>query len=261
MPEIRALIVDDEPLARRGVRQLLEREPDVVVVGEARNGREALRALRTLNPGLVFLDVQMPEMDGFDVLRAYGPERMPAVIFVTAYDEFAVRAFDAHAIDYLVKPLRESRFVEAVQRVRDRMRSSEAIELSRKLSALLATSSGHAPNGAAAADAARRLVVPTSAGELVLDVDEIDWIEADDYYAAVHTRGKRHLIRESLSSLEARLDSTRFARIHRSAIVHLERVREFRADPAEVVLRDGTRIAVSRRRREQFASLLRRYAG
>lgn len=267
MSEIRALIVDDEPLARRGVRQLLEREPDVVVVGEARNGREALRALRTLNPGLVFLDVQMPEVDGFEVLRTYGPERMPPVIFVTAYDEFAVRAFDAHAIDYLVKPLRESRFAEAVERVRQRLRSNEAIALSRKLSALLSmtgplASSGHDP-AAAPPDAARKLVVPTSAGELVLDVDEIDWIEADDYYAAVHTRGRRHLIRESLSSLEARLDPARFVRIHRSAIVHLERIREFRNDSpaAEVVLRDGTRIAVSRRRREQFASLLRRYAG
>jgi two-component system LytT family response regulator len=261
--DIRALIVDDEPLARRGVRQLLEREPDVVIVGEARNGREALRALRTLNPGLVFLDVQMPEVDGFDVLRAYGPERMPAVIFVTAYDEFAVRAFDAHAIDYLVKPLRESRFAEAVQRVRERMRSTEAIELSRKLTALLATATAERPSSANASDPARRLVVPTATGDLVLDVDEIDWIEADDYYAAVHTRGRRHLIRESLSSLETRLDPARFVRIHRSAIVYLERVREFRNDQpgSEVVLRDGTRIAVSRRRREQVASLLRRYIG
>jgi two-component system, LytTR family, response regulator len=262
--EIRTLIVDDEPLARRGVRQLLEREPDVVIVGEARNGREALRALRTLNPGLVFLDVQMPEVDGFDVLRAHGPERMPAVIFVTAYDEFAVRAFDAHAVDYLVKPLREARFAEAVQRVRERLRSSEAIELSRKLSALLATTSA-AGSGVVvgASDPARRLVVPTSTGDLVLDVGEIDWIEADDYYAAVHTRGRRHLIRESLASLETRLDPTRFVRIHRSAIVHLERVREFRNEPpaTELVLRDGTRIAVSRRRREQVASLLRRYIG
>jgi len=262
LADIRVLIVDDEPLARRGVRQLLEREPDVVVVGEARNGREALRALRTLDPGLVFLDVQMPEVDGFDVLRTHGAERMPPVIFVTAYDEFAVRAFDAHAVDYLVKPLRASRFAEAVQRVRDRMRSAEAIELSRKLSALLATANAERPS--AGSEGVRRLVVPTSAGELVLDVDEIDWIEADDYYAAVHTRGRRHLIRESLSSLEARLDPARLVRVHRSAIVHLGRVREFRVDvpgAAVIVLRDGTRIPVSRRRREQVASLLRRYVG
>jgi two-component system, LytTR family, response regulator len=260
MREIRALIVDDEPLARRGVRQLLEREPDITVVGEARNGREALRALRTLDPELVFLDVQMPEVDGFGVLRAYGPERMPAVIFVTAYDAFAVRAFDAHAIDYLVKPLREARFAEAVQRVRERMRSADAVALSRQLSALLATNDAAQPPRATSG--ARRIVVPTSTGELVLDADEIDWIEADDYYSAVHTRGRRHLIRESLTSLEARLDSARFVRVHRSAIVNFERVREYRTDtPGEcaVLLRDGTRIAVSRRRREQVVDLLRRH--
>lgn len=260
MREIRVLIVDDEPLARRGIRQLLDREPDVTVVGEAGNGREALRALRALEPGLVFLDVQMPEVDGFAVLRAHGAERMPPVIFVTAYDEFAVRAFDAHAIDYLVKPLREARFAEALARVRERLRSAEAVDLSRRLSALLAASD-RAP---VTADlVTRRIVVPVASGELVLDVDEIDWIEADDYYAAVHTRGRRHLIRESLSSFESRLDATRFVRAHRSAIVNIERVREFRTEhrgELEVVLRDGTRVPVSRRRRERVSELLRKYA-
>jgi len=171
-----------------------------------------------------------------------------------------VRAFDAHAIDYLVKPLREARFAEAVQRVRERLRSADAVTLSRQLSALLATTADArlAPQAATG----RRLVVPTSTGELVLDAEEIDWIEADDYYAAVHTRGRRHLIRESLSSLETRLDPARFVRVHRSAIVNLERVREYRSDaPGEcaVLLRDGTRIAVSRRRREQLVDLLRRH--
>ena len=258
---MRALIVDDEPLARRGIRQLLDREQDVIVVGEARNGREALRALKTLDVELVFLDVQMPEVDGFGVLRAVGPERMPAVIFVTAYDAFAVRAFDAHAVDYLVKPLREARFAEAVQRVRERLRSADAVTLSRQLSALLATTTEREVRPTQPSTA-RRIVVPTSTGELVLDAEEIDWIEADDYYAAVHTRGRRHLIRESLSSLEGRLDAARFVRVHRSAIVNLERVREYRTDvPGEcaVLLRDGTRIAVSRRRREQVVDLLRRH--
>ncbi len=261
MREIRALIVDDEPLARRGIRQLLEREADIVVVGEARNGREALRALHSLTPELVFLDVQMPEVDGFGVLRAYGAERMPAVIFVTAFDAFAVRAFDAHAIDYLVKPLREARFAEAVERVRERMRSVDAVALSRQLSALLATTDGARADQRAGNP--RRIVVPTSTGDLVLDADEIDWIQAHDYYAAIHTRGRRHLIREALASLELRLDPARFVRAHRSAIVNIERVREYRTDvPGEcaVVLRDGTRVAVSRRRREQVVELLRRQA-
>jgi two-component system LytT family response regulator len=260
--EIRALIVDDEPLARRGIRQLLERESDVVVIGEARNGREALRSMRAGSPDLVFLDVQMPEVDGFGVLRAIGAERMPHVVFVTAYDEFAVRAFETHAIDYLVKPLREARFAEAVQRVRDRMSSAQAVALSQRLSALLATADGDRTKPFA--ERLRRLVVPTSTGELVLDVDEIDWIEADDYYAAVHTRGRRHLIRESLSSLEKRLDPAQFVRAHRSAIVSLSRVREVRTDvpgDAALMLRDGTRVPVSRRRREQVLEQLRRFAG
>jgi two-component system, LytTR family, response regulator len=262
MREIRALIVDDEPLARRGIRQLLEREADVLVVGEARDGREALRALRMLEPSLVFLDVQMPELDGFGVVRAHGVERMPPIIFVTAFDEFAVRAFDAHAIDYLVKPLRESRFAEAVERVRDRMRTAKAVDLSRRLTALLATTDRPAMGASPKRQA--RIIVPVSSGDLVLDAAEIDWIEADDYYAAIYARGRRHLIRESLSSFEGRLDPVGFVRVHRSAIVNLDRVREVRVEPSgesQLVLRDGTRVPVSRRRREQVNEALRTTTG
>jgi two-component system LytT family response regulator len=259
MREIRALIVDDEPLARRGIRQLLEREPDVIVVGEARDGREALRALRTFDLGLVFLDVQMPELDGFGVLRVHGVDQMPPVIFVTAFDEFAVQAFDAHAIDYLVKPIRETRFAEAMQRVRERLQSAEAVELSRRLTALLATSDR--PATVPIPPRPRiRIIVPTSTGDLVLDAAEIAWIGADDYYAAVYARGRRHLIRESLSSFETRLDPVMFVRVHRSAIVNIDRVRELRAEPggeSVVVLRDGTRVPVSRRRREHLSEALR----
>ena len=266
---VRALIVDDEPLARRGIRQLLERSDDIEIVGECRNGRETLAALDSLAPDLVFLDVQMPELDGFDVVRARGAARMPYVIFVTAYDEFAVRAFETHALDYLVKPVNEARFAAALDRVRERMRFAEALELTRRIGHLLAAHDRRGDRRADGADAARaaplvparRVVVPTSAGELVLDVDEIDWIQADDYYAAVYARGRRHLIRESLASLAERLDADQFVRVHRSAIVRLDRVREMRAGPAgesTLVLRDGTRVPVSRRRREQVAELIRR---
>ncbi|HEX6053205.1 MAG TPA: response regulator [Gemmatimonadaceae bacterium] len=270
---IRALIVDDEPLARRGIRQLLEAAEDVSVVGECRNGRDALAALDSLAPDLVFLDVQMPELDGFEVVRARGPARMPYVVFVTAYDEFAVKAFETHALDYLVKPVNEARFAAALDRVRERMRFAEALALSRRIGDLLAAQArrGGPPELAAATDdsarltsaiaPARRLIVPTATGDLVLDVDEIDWIQAEDYYAAVHARGRRHLIRESLASLEQRLDPARFARVHRSAIVRLDRVREMRsAGAAEsvLVLRDGTRVPVSRRRKEQVSALIRR---
>ena len=251
MDRIRAVIADDEPLARRGVRQLLSPHSDVEVVAETRNGRETVLALRELQPELLFLDVQMPELDGFDVLREIGPRHMPAVIFVTAYDEFAVRAFDAHALDYLVKPLEESRFAEALERVRERLRSAKAVDLSRKLSALLAAREKER--------ARQRILVSTSTGDLVIDADEIDWIEADDYYAAIHAREGRHLIRESLASLEQRLDQLRFARVHRSAIVNLDRVAELRNKDGEtmLVLRSGVHVPVSRRRRARLARRLR----
>ena len=268
MAEIRALIADDEPLARRGIRQLLEAHPDVVVVGESRTGRETLRALHTTQPDLVFLDVQMPQMDGFAVLRAFGAAQMPAVVFVTAYDEFAVRAFETHALDYLVKPVSEARFAETLRHVRERLRSNQALELAQRLEALLAEANGgrraEASDERRSLRPARRLVVPTASGDLLLDASEIDWIQAEDYYAAVHALGKRHLIRESLASLEQRLDPARFVRVHRSAIVRLDRVRELRSTALGewiVVLRDGTRIAVSRRRREQVAEAIRRGAG
>jgi two-component system LytT family response regulator len=269
MAEIRALIADDEPLARRGIRQLLEGYPDVIVAGECRNGRETLRALQSLSLDLVFLDIQMPQLDGFEVLRAYGATQMPAVVFVTAYDEFAVRAFEAHALDYLVKPVSEARFAEAMRHVRERLRSNQAVELAQKLEALLAEREGGGwrtggGDGSRAGRPARRLVVPTATAELVLDTSEIDWIQAEDYYAAIYALGKRHLIRESLASLEERLDPTSFVRVHRSAIVALDRVRELRSTGLGewiVVLRDGTRVPVSRRRREQVAEAIRRSAG
>lgn len=265
MPKIRAIIADDEPLARRGIRQLLTPHRDVTVVAEARNGLEAVRAWRSFRPDLLFLDVQMPELDGFGVLRELGAERLPAVIFVTAYDEFAVRAFAAHALDYLVKPLQEARFAEALERTRERLRSAEAVELSRKLSALLVA---HEQEHARVQVVKQRLPVPTATGDLILDVEEINWIEADDYYAAIHAHGRRHLIRESLASLEQRLDPTRFIRVHRSAIVNVDWVRELRVESKRklrratvLVLRGGTRVPVSRRRREQVCERLRRLNG
>jgi len=251
MREIKTIIVDDEPLARRGLRQMLAPHSDLKVIGEARNGIEAISAIRSLHPDLIFLDVQMPEPDGFGVLREIEKSSMPLVVFVTAYDDFAVRAFDAHALDYLVKPIQESRFIAAVARVRERIRSNDAVAVSARLAALLEEQNRGAIK--------HRLVVPTSSGELLLDAAEIDWIEADDYYAAIHTNKRRHLIRESLSSLEDRLDAVQFVRTHRSAIVNIERVREVRNEGSEMllVLRDGQRVPVSRRRRELLKQRLK----
>jgi two-component system LytT family response regulator len=259
MIPMRVVIVDDEPLARRGVRQLLAPHQDVEVAGEARNGREAVRMLNALAPDLVFLDIQMPELDGFGVLRQLTVTPLPIVIFVTAYDTFAVRAFESHALDYLVKPVHDARFQEALARARERLQSREAVDLSRRLSALLATGLF-----AEAPEPARRIVIGTAGSDLILDVAEIDWIEAEDYYVAVHARGGRHLVRESLASLETRLDRTRFVRVHRSAIVNLAQVVEIRAQAggdSTVVLRSGAQLPLSRRRREQVAEAIRRFAG
>lgn len=230
MKKIRAVIVDDEPLARRGIRQLLAAHEDVEVAGEARDGREAARMLEALAPDLVFLDIQMPEMNGFDLLEQIAPATRPEVIFVTAYDTFAVRAFEERALDYLVKPIRASRFDDALSRARGRLRAR-----------------------------LRRLVIPSADGDLVLDLSEVIWIEAEDYYAAIHGRGRRYLVRESLASLEARLNPTRFVRIHRSAIVNLDFVRQI--GESTVLLRNGSELPVSRRRREQVAEAIRRFAG
>lgn len=265
---MRVVIVDDEPLARRGIRQLLAGHGDVEVAGEARNGREAVRVLNALAPDLVFLDVQMPEIDGFAVLRQLTVDPLPAIIFVTAFDTFAVQAFESHALDYLVKPVHEARFQDALSRARERLQSQEAVALSRRLSSLLAggdiasASTGPAPTAAPAP--ARRLVIGTGGSDLILDTAEIDWIEAEDYYIAIHAHGKRHLVRESLASLETRLDRLQFVRVHRSAIVNLAQVREIRTQAigdSMVVLRDGTQLPLSRRRREHVAEAVRRFAG
>jgi two-component system LytT family response regulator len=255
MANIRVLVADDEPLARRGVSQLLAPHADMTVVGESRNGLETLRALDALKPDLLFLDVQMPEMDGFAVLRARGPDRMPAVVFVTAHDQFALRAFEAHAIDYLVKPLNLERFEAALQRVRERLRLMQTADLARKLAALLAAERAQRER-----NGIERLVVSTAASDLVIPVAEIDWIGADDYYSRLHVGGKSYLLRESLSSLETRLDPARFARVHRAAIIQLDRVKELRttARGDQAILRDGSRISVSRRRRAALDQLLRR---
>ena|SRR5690242_9269496 len=258
---MRVVIADDEPIARRGIRNLLASHRDVAIVGEARNGKDAVRLLKTLAPDLIFLDVQMPEMDGFAVLREIPRDCMPTVIFVTAYDSFAVRAFEAHALDYLVKPVNDERFEDALARARERLGSREALALSRRLASLLAAGSPVSQSIADPTTSPRRLVISTSDGNLVVDVRDVSWIEADDYYAAVHSGGKRYLVRESLTSLESRLSSREFVRVHRTAIVNLAQVREVKSAESALILRDGTRLPLSRRRRRRVQLAVRRYAG
>lgn len=258
MAELRALVVDDEPLARRGIRQLLGAHPDITVAREARDGREALLALATRVFDLVFLDIQMPGLDGLGVIREHGVHRMPPVVFVTAHDQFAVRAFEAQALDYLVKPLSAARFDATIGRVRAQLQLLSAVARAEQLSALL--------DGATVPDTpapeARRIAVTSGDNRLLLDPAEIDWIEADDYYVSIHVRDQVYRVRSSLAALEERLDPARFLRIHRSAVVPLDRIRELQpggeAADARVVLRNGKRLPVSRRRLPELRRRLRR---
>lgn len=251
---LRALIVDDEPLARAGIRVLLERDPEIEVVGECADGAAAVRAVLEKKPDLLLLDVQMPEMDGFQVLRALPEERLPVVIFITAYDQYALKAFEVHALDYLLKPFDDERFERALSRARAQLRRKQVGEVNRSLAALLASYAlpGDEPDPPGAAPYLSRLVVKSGGRIIFLDVDEVDWIEAADYYVRLHAGGKSHLLRERMATLETKLDPARFARIHRSAIVNLDRVRElqpwFRGQHM-VILKDGTRLTLSRGRR------------
>lgn len=266
MNAIRVLIVDDEPLAREGIRLLLEKETDIEVVGEAGDGTEAIQAIESLKPALVFLDVQMPGMTGVEVLEQLDGADMPEVIFVTAYDQYALRAFEHHALDYLLKPFDDDRFQQALDEARKRVRERGADRLGQRLMALLAEyrEAGENPPIEAAEPAApfaHRLAVRTSGRIYFLRTEEIDWIEAADYYVKLHVGPKSHLMRESMNKLEKQLDPEMFLRVHRSSIVNLDRVKELHAgggaDPA-VVLQDGTRLKLSRSRRERLNRLLDR---
>jgi two-component system LytT family response regulator len=233
----RVLVADDEPAARRGVRQLLASHPDFVVVGECRDGREVLTSLDRLQPDVLFLDIQMPELDGFDVIRRRSPERMPAVVFLTAYSKFALRAFDAEAHDYLVKPVTEARFAATMKR------------LVRRLTA--GTASLPEPG----------IAVSTTRATKILPLKEIDWIEAADNYTRIWMGARSYLLRESLDSLEQRVGRHGFARAHRQALVRIAAVRELQNNDdgtITAVLASGTTIPVSRRRRSAFGKQVKR---
>lgn len=250
---IRVLIVDDEPIARRGIRQHLRSEADLEVIGECGDGAAAIDAITGLAADLVFLDIQMPEVGGFDVVEAIGVGRMPAVIFVTAYDEHALRAFDVHAVDYVLKPIDRHRFRTAVERARRRLAHAPA-QLDRRIAAALGEL------GRPAHDYAKRLAIKGDGRVILVDVDEVDRLEAAGNYVEVHSGARHHLVRETMASLEARLDPARFVRVSRSSIVNAVRVRElqpmFNGDFV-VVLRDGTKVAGSRRYRAAFDMLTR----
>ncbi|HKE14940.1 MAG TPA: LytTR family DNA-binding domain-containing protein [Kofleriaceae bacterium] len=253
-----ALIVDDEPLARAALRVLCAADPEVRVIGECGDGPDAVRRIAADAPELLFLDVQMPGMDGFEVLRRIGP-RPPVVVFTTAYDEYALRAFEVHAVDYLLKPFDDDRFARALARAKAHARAHEMAALVRRLSAL-ARDAGAQPEAqpAAAASGPARLAVRDGSRLRLVALADIDWISADDYYVEIHAGAHSFLARESLRALERQLAGRRFARVHRSAIVNLDRVQEIRSDGREhvCVLCDGTELPISRSRRHALLAKL-----
>ena len=229
---IRTMIVDDEPLARSNLTVLLRRDPEIEIVGECGSGREAVTAIRSEKPDLVFLDVQMPECDGFDLLELLGGDMPPAVVFVTAYDQYALRAFEAGALDYLLKPFDNPRFERALGRAKEKIASAK--DLPKK---------------------ADRLAIKSIGQVLFVKISEIDWIEAADYYACLHVGSKTHLLRRTLSELDQDLDPNQFCRIHRSTIVNLDRVQSLKLNEDgehDVLLANGKQLRMSRSYRKQL---------
>lgn len=258
---IRAVIVDDEPTARRGVRLLLERDGGVDVVGEASTGAEAADLIRREKPDLAFLDVQMPGTNGFEVLSRIAPEATPAVIFVTAYDEHALRAFEVNAVDYLLKPYDDARFAAALRRAKEAVRLRQTDTVNTRLTQLLEYLQQTGPGGPPAAEKPEERILIKSSGEIFfLKAEEIDWIEAEGDYMKFHVGGRAHLMRETMARLEARLDPKRFIRIHRSTIVNIDRLRKLSpsfAGEYAVILHDGTKLKLSRGYHERISALLK----
>ena len=266
---IKTLIVDDEALARRRLRRLLEAERDVDVVGEAANGRDAVSAIRALQPDLLFLDVQMPEMDGFGVLEEVGPEQLPAVIFVTAFDQYAVRAFEVHALDYLLKPFDADRLRGAFARARQHVAAvagngqapaSQQQQIMALLESLAAERRDLGGLGGRAAErTADRLMIKSAGRVYFVKVSEIDYVEAAGNYVRLHVGKDAHLLRETMNGVETRLDANQFLRIHRSTIVNLDRVKEMQpwfSGEYVVIMKDGTQLKLSRGYRDRLEERL-----
>ncbi|MBI3651422.1 MAG: LytTR family transcriptional regulator DNA-binding domain-containing protein [Acidobacteria bacterium] len=236
------MVVDDEPLARRKIRKLLSADADIEMVGECANGRDAIAAIETQRPAIVFLDVQMPEISGFEVLESLAGEALPLIIFVTAHDQYALRALEVHAFDYLLKPFDKTRFDKTLQQAKARLRAEDHSAVNTRTLALL-------EEWRASTHYLERLMIKSGGRVFFIKAEEIDWIEAEGKYVRLHVGKQTHLLREAISNLESRLDPKIFLRIHRSHIVNLERIQELEAwfhNQYRVILRDGTTLMMSR---------------
>lgn len=249
---IRVLLVDDEPLAREMIREMLENDPEVEIVGECVNGAEAVEAIKEHAPDLLFLDVQMPEASGFEVLETVKNGQMPHVIFVTAYDQFAVRAFEVHALDYLLKPFDRERFETSWQRAKGQILKERSGRIDERILTLLEELK-------AGSTYLERLVIKSAGRVSFLEVDDIDWVEAEGNYVSVHSGKKTHLLREAIGSLEAQLDPKKFRRVHRSAIVRIDKIKELQPwfhGEYRIILHSGDELMLSRNYRENLQEVL-----
>ena len=248
---IRTIIIDDEPLARDRIKRLLRDEDGVQIIGECGNGSDAVKSITEMDPDLVFLDIQMPGKNGFEVIKSLNSKKLPTIIFVTAYDQYALQAFDVHALDYLLKPFNRERIKKAVSRAREHMEHLRLGNLDERLNSLIADLRGEKKY-------LDRLVVKSVGRVFFLKTDEIDWIEAAGNYVKLHVGRESHMIRETMNGIEAKLDPEKFLRIHRSTVVNIDRIKElhpmFSGDYA-VILRNGTELALSRNYRERFTEL------
>jgi two-component system LytT family response regulator len=250
MKKIRTLIVDDEALARDRLRQLLQKEPAVELIGECSDGRTAVLTIQKESPELIFLDVQMPELDGFGVAEAIGPEARPVIVFVTAHDKFALRAFEVHAVDYLLKPFDRERFQSALCRALEQVKHRDNNRLIERQAALIAELKSPRTDD--------RLAVKSGPHVVWVKLDEVDWIGSADNYAELHVGAKSHLLRETLAALEARLDAKTFVRISRSVIVNAQRIKSLKRlfyGGWEVTLQTGAKLTLSRRYRDKLRQL------
>lgn len=252
-PLIKALIVDDEPLAREKIHDLLKENSEIEIVAECENGSEAIAAIRAHAPDLIFLDVQMPEMGGLEVLETLPRELMPLVIFVTAYDQYAVRAFEFHAVDYLLKPFDRERFEAALERAKSFLREKQTGGVDQRILALLEDLR------AAPSKYTERLVIKAGGRVFFLSTQEVDWIKAEGNYVRIHSANKSYLIRETISNLETELDPKEFLRIHRSTIVRIDRIQELQTwfhGEYRVLMRDGSELTLSRTYRDRLQEVL-----
>jgi two-component system, LytTR family, response regulator len=249
-----ALIVDDEPLARRSIRKCLKAFPEFAVVGECGDGASAIAAIRDRRPDLLFLDIQLPESDGFQVVAALGKDAMPVTIFVTAYDRYALQAFEAHALDYLLKPFSEERFRDALEHAKRGLQAGKERGPNRQVERLLEQLTKQKTF-------AERIPVPAKGRFVFLNVRDLDWVEAEGNYLRLHSNGNSHLLRGNMNEMESKLDPARFMRIHRSTIVNLQRIREvqpwFRGHH-RVVMNNGQELKLSRYQKEKLRTLLGR---